>query len=725
MNKKKLLHAVAFILLLVPQLGFAKIPGFDQAVYLEPNGQTPNAFVKSLFGQIGVPVRIDGEIDGLVDGVFDDTAANVFKEFSRKFDAHVYFDRKIAYIYRSDDIIEKTLPMSNRRAKEVFRLIKERDVTDALNQIYLVPGEGLDVVGNSRFIERVELKVLNLQLPAKSGSANNGATQVKNELPKAKPVFKQFKLKYASVVDQTVVSGGTEKLIPGVETLLWAFVNDGAFASLEMMASVSTDETSDDSANFSTNSSTKIDPAVLPVGAQTGAKDDVSGYTDASAVEKVSAKGAEVRYAHRSANGALPVIKADSHTNSLFIKDTVERLEEYQQMIDIWDVKPRMVEVEVSIIDINNSKQRELGVNWRAINGGNDLLLGQGTAADFRLNPGQNITPAAEGGALSLSWGNTTKFIARMRALEQLGAAKFVSKPHVTTKSNLEATVASTVEFLVKLEGAEAVSLEEQSYGTVLTVTPRVIENGVRDAIDLGILVEDGQETGARESDLPEISRSALNTHAVMEQGESLLIGGLIRETEEQVTKKVPLVGDVPLLGKLFTSNGNRVARMERLILITPKIIGDSSSTSTSDRILKGAAKDIIKNSDQRLAEGSDEIELLANRQTLDVNGESPFKKPIDAFKQTVLSPRNQPEAPVVKTQLSDLTVIPELNKRHQATELGNNQEAIVNQNPNGDGQQNNAAAQIIAVDVHNNSNKVWSVGVIENTKSKWKQAVH
>jgi len=473
---KKIQKLAAFIFLLVPQLGFAEIPGFDQPVYLEPNGQSPNVFVKSLFGQIGVPVRVDGEIDGVVDGVFEDTAANVFKEFSRKFDAHVYFDRKIAYVYRTDDVIEKTLPMSNRRAKEIFRHIKERDITDALNQIYVVPGEGLDVVGNPRFIERVELKVLNLKLPANSGTKSSAkktaATPATAIEVKAKPVFKQFKLKYASVVDHTVVSGGVEKLIPGVETLLWAFVNGGAHASLEMMASISGE----------------TDPALLKVGAEEGANNDASDTTDAGELNKVSPqnspKNTAVRFSRTSSNGSLPVIRADSHTNSIYIKDTAERLEEYKQMIDIWDQKPRMVEIEVSIIDINNEKQRELGVNWRAINGGNELLLGQGTAADFRLYPGQTITPAAEGGALSLSWGNTTKFIARMRALEELGAAKFVSKPHVTTKSNLEATVESTIEFLIKLEGNEEVSLEEKSYGTVLTVTPRVIENGIRDAIE-------------------------------------------------------------------------------------------------------------------------------------------------------------------------------------------------------------------------------------------------
>jgi len=240
----------------------------------------------------------------------------------------------------------------------------------------------------------------------------------------------------------------------------------------------------------------------------------------------------------------------------------------------------------------------------------------------------------------------------------------------------------------------------------------------------LGILVEDGQRTGEPVEGLPQISRSSLNTHAVMEQGESLLIGGLIRETKVKVTKKIPIVGDVPVLGKLFSSNRNRVARTERLILITPKIIGNTPSTATGDRILKGTAKDIVKNSDQRLAEGSDEIELLSKRQTQAVNGEPPLKKPLDAFKQTVLSPHNQPDR-VVKTQLSDLTVIPELKTQGHATEPHNKQEAVGNQNIDGD-QGKYQPGQTVAVAARPTSNTVWSVGRIDetDTSSKWKPAI-
>jgi len=224
---------------------------------------------------------------------------------------------------------------------------------------------------------------------------------------------------------------------------------------------------------------------------------------------------------------------------------------------------------------------------------------------------------------------------------------------------------------------------------------------------------------------LPQISRSTLNTHAVMEQGESLLIGGLIRETKDKTTTKIPIVGDVPVLGKLFSSSQNTVVRTERLILITPKILGDSPSASTGDRILKGNAKDIIKNSDQRLAEGSEETELLSKRQTLAVNGESSLKRPLDAFKQTVLSPHNQPDR-VVKTQLSDLTVIPELKKQVRITETDNKSNAIGNQNPGG-GQGNNQSGKAIAVVARPSSNTDWSVGVIGDTdaSSKWKQAIH
>jgi len=179
----------------------------------------------------------------------------------------------------------------------------------------------------------------------------------------------------------------------------------------------------------------------------------------------------------------------------------------------------------------------------------------------------------------------------------------------------------------------------------------------------------------------------------------------------------------VPVLGKLFSSSMNIVARTERLILITPRIISDSPSTSLSKRVLKGAVKDIVKNSDQRLLDGSDEIELLARRQTQAVNGESPLKKPIDVFKNTVLSPDNQPNR-VVKTKLSDLTIIPALKKKDQISQSVN-KPIVQAKGDTGISVGTDRTDHAMTVSTQSKTSSGWGVGVIDNSASKWKEAVH
>jgi len=341
----------------------------------------------------------------------------------------------------------------------------------------------------------------------------------------------------------------------------------------------------------------------------------------------------------------------------------------YQSMIEAMDQEPRMVEIEATIIDINNSKQRELGVNWRAFKGDDQFLLGNGTQDDLRLNSGQEITPLGEGGILSLVMGDRTKFLARIKALENLGAAKFVSKPHVITNSNVEAILGATTEFFVRLEGKDAVSLEEKSFGTVLRVTPRVFEDGAQDGVNLMISIEDGQAAGGQVDEIPEIARSVVGTQAMIQEGQSLLIGGLMRETTEDNTSKVPVLGDIPALGKLFQSKGQRVTKTELLFLITPRIVGEDQRLSAKGPILQGAIEDIISSSDERSATARDEIKLKTQRHKRLVDGPSVFKKPVDTFKNTVLADGNQAKKPVVKTEVTDLLVVPVLHSQEEVVE--------------------------------------------------------
>lgn len=606
-------------LLLTPLLctaGPLSIPGFDQQVFLQARGERPNDFVRALFHQIGVPVTIEGEIDGLVQGTFEGSAEEVFGQVSEKYKVYAHFNQAVAHVYKIEDISEKLLPMSNAKAKSVTRVTTELGLLDARNKIRLVSGLGLELVGSKRFLQTVEELALNVKtVSSKKSSKPTSATKAK-----AKPqlVVREFRLKYAKVDDEIHSIKDREITIPGVVSTLQQFVNRN-----QLPASV-----------------------VVPAEQDAG---------------KITSTGVAKSATNASSKDYTPLITAYSQTNSVWIQDTAERMAIYQNMIDAMDKKPHMVEIEATIIDINNTRQQELGINWRAIDGNNQFLLGNGTSQDLALNPGQQITPQGVGGILSLVMGDRSQFLARIRALENVGAASVVSKPHVITSSNLPAVIGSTTEFSVRLQGKDAVSLEDKSFGTILHVTPRVIEGSATNDISLDISIEDGSAPGGRVDNIPEIERSHVDTKTVIQQGQSLLIGGLIRESTIDQTSKVPLIGDIPLIGKLFQTNGKNVTKMERLFLITPRVIKNDQNSLQSGPVLLGKMDDIISSSDHRNEQGRDQVKLKTKRQTSQVNGKSAFHEPVEAFKNTILADHNK-EQKTEPTKIGQLLFVPSLS---------------------------------------------------------------
>ncbi len=568
---KALLIGLAVLLVSLPSLS-QEIPGFDQQVVLNAKGESANDFVYSLFGQIGVPVSIESEIFGKVDGKFEGSAEEVFEQISRMFNVHVYFNRSKAYVYPAHHIIERFLPMSNAKAASLMGTVKQLNLMDSRNAVYAIKNAGVEVVGNERFVNKVEELAASLKVPQKE-------RKKKVATPAAQPTAKQivvreFKLKHVSVIDTVRTIGGVEVLVPGVESMLNRFINGSQ------------------------------SPAFVTVESENSSK-PINRVTNAPA---------------SSSSDFVTRILVNPQNNSVWIEDTADRMSIYQAMIDGIDQEPKQVEIEATIIDINNTRQQELGINWRMLNGSNELLFGNGSGQDLLLNPGQNITPFAAGGTASMILGSSTQFIARIRALEDLGAANIVSKPHVLTQSNSLALISATTEFDIKLEGKEEVGLEQKSYGTSLQVTPRVYENGAVDGIYMNIVVEDGNKLGSAVDNLPELEKSRIKTQAMILNGQSLLIGGLIRETENDLSSKVPLLGDIPAIGKLFQSNRRSSTTTERLVLITPKIVGPSAVAGTEKMpVLLGDMEEIIDTSERRVLRAREQIrnKSFANQQRL------------------------------------------------------------------------------------------------------------
>ncbi|MFM2398645.1 MAG: SctC: non flagellar system conserved protein, partial [Pseudomonadota bacterium] len=168
-------------------------------------------------------------------------------------------------------------------------------------------------------------------------------------------------------------------------------------------------------------------------------------------------------------------------------------------------------------------------------------------------------------------------FLARVNALAQDGDAMLQSKPRVLTLSNNEALLQNIEEFYVRVPGYQQSDLFNVSTGLLLRVTPSVIEDdqGGR-KFRLNIRIEDGSTSrpGTEVDGIPRVSRTVINTQTVVNEGDSLLIGGFTLESRMNGSSGVPGLKNVPILGWLFGQKSAETRRVERVFLITPKLVG-------------------------------------------------------------------------------------------------------------------------------------------------------
>ena len=276
-------------------------------------------------------------------------------------------------------------------------------------------------------------------------------------------------------------------------------------------------------------------------------------------------------------------IEANPSLNAVIVRDVPERMAAYDGLVRALDVEPQVVEVEATIIDINTDKLRRLGINWRLSTGGFGALFGNGTASDGLLNRNpllsrrgnvDAITPVGEGGTISTIIGSQRQFLARITAMENKGVARVVSKPQILTLANVEAVFDRTRTFYVRVAGREEVDLFNVTAGTVLRVNPHVFRDQDQTRIRMLVNIEDGSIDGqSMVEQIPIVDRSSVATQAMVLEGESLLLGGMTVDADVDNVTKVPLLGDIPLLGNLFKYQQKRRSRTERLFLITPRLV--------------------------------------------------------------------------------------------------------------------------------------------------------
>ena len=300
----------------------------------------------------------------------------------------------------------------------------------------------------------------------------------------------------------------------------------------------------------------------------------------------------------------------ETRTNQLFVSDVPSKLEEIQALIAKIDIPVRQVLIEARIVEADDSFGRTLGVKLGStdlrglrggvpgynvggsnyvVPGGNmnaiGLQTGQvtGTAVPFNDSqfvnlPANTSTFGASAAtfALSLFGATANRFLnLEISALEAEGKGNVVSSPRVITADQTKATIEQGEDIPYQQatsSGATSVSFKKASLR--LEVTPQITPEG-----NVILQLEVNKDSrGALTSAGPAINTKRVKTEVLVENGGTVVIGGIFTQDEQNDINKVPLLGDIPFLGYLFQNRVKTVKKTEMLIFITPKIVTDRSA---------------------------------------------------------------------------------------------------------------------------------------------------
>ncbi|PVZ68277.1 type IV pilus secretin PilQ [Pelagibaculum spongiae] len=282
-------------------------------------------------------------------------------------------------------------------------------------------------------------------------------------------------------------------------------------------------------------------------------------------------------------------VSIDERTNTLMVQETAARLDEIRNLIAQLDVPVRQVLIEARIVIADNRFREELGVRFGlsdrnsdgALSGnidGNDTLRAGNTPSvnDRLLVDLPTVSSAAGSVAFQLSRvTDGTLLDLELSALQNESLIEIVASPRLITSNQSEAFIESGEEIPYQnATSSGATSVEFKKAVLSLKVTPQITPDN-RVIMDLSISLDSrGEDT----TEGPAINTQEINTQVLIENGETVVLGGIFNQTKTDTINKVPVLGDLPFVGWLFRRTINVDDKRELLIFVTPKIIKDTLS---------------------------------------------------------------------------------------------------------------------------------------------------
>ncbi|QSX31968.1 type IV pilus secretin PilQ family protein [Shewanella cyperi] len=281
-------------------------------------------------------------------------------------------------------------------------------------------------------------------------------------------------------------------------------------------------------------------------------------------------------------------VAVDERTNTLLVKDTAETLENIHRMVDVLDIPVRQVLIESRMVTVKDNIAEDLGIRWGisdqqgtkgtsgTIEGAQDMSNGVIPSVNDRLNVNLPVTSTS---AASLAFhvaklADGTVLDMELSALEQENKGEIIASPRITTSNQKAAYIEQGVEIpYVQAASSGATTVTFKKAVLSLRVTPQITPDN-RVILDLEIT----QDTQGDTVDTPTgravaIDTQRIGTQVLVDNGETIVLGGIYQQNLISRVSKVPVLGDIPLVGFLFRNTSDSNERQELLIFVTPKIV--------------------------------------------------------------------------------------------------------------------------------------------------------
>jgi len=274
-----------------------------------------------------------------------------------------------------------------------------------------------------------------------------------------------------------------------------------------------------------------------------------------------------------------PISSLDEESNSIVLVGSIDEIDSLNLIIKQLDKEKAQVYVQARIIEVTNSLVDEVGIKY-GISGGSSKSKGLSTFAS-NLNGGNALAFAPSSIGLSIPTISAGLALgASISLLDQDGALDIVSEPSILAINNKESSIYVGETISVKTSsslsdgGTKNENFKREDIGLTLKVKPR-ISNDNKVTLEINTILEDVKTT-VTNSGNADTTKKEVKTTAIVKNGESVILGGLIEDKEESIRSKVPGVSEVPVLGKLFTHKKSDIRKRSLVIIVTPYIIPKS-----------------------------------------------------------------------------------------------------------------------------------------------------